>query len=340
MKKSFKERNPDVDMDEIQNNPNVPDDVKAAITGALALTLDDDVSSEGEEVIETYDNDFLLDVSDEEVRGNKPRRKRKHENDEDWSAKSKTKKAGRKKKRKGKKKAKVDVKKPKTQKNVKKVKAIEPIDNIWKTDCSTDAKVHHTNKAIQYSDNNMESVVKLEKLEIEPVLGVAKPIKVEKMTKKRSNGKEKTPRVKTKVKPVSSIDAILATIETVVLGLDENNAVFDESPHYTDEKTVHDSDIAATTATNDSIDPIKIEATEVCSFMNKALSSTTQSIKIQNSNTTSHGKLLAQLYFPWYSKYTTFISYVFSPYYFRCDWKYQAAAIVRSNNHIATIDHK
>jgi len=41
-KKSFKERNPDLDMDEIQNNPNIPDDVKAVLNGALTLDVEDE----------------------------------------------------------------------------------------------------------------------------------------------------------------------------------------------------------------------------------------------------------------------------------------------------------
>ena len=37
-KKSFKERNPDLDLDEIQQNPNIPDDVKAVLKESV-LTL-------------------------------------------------------------------------------------------------------------------------------------------------------------------------------------------------------------------------------------------------------------------------------------------------------------
>lgn len=93
LKKSFKERNPDVDMDEIQNNPNVPEDVKAAITGALSLTLEEDEAEEGGETcdesgpfppvdtVETFDDDYIM-MSDDD--GKKSRRKRLDENDEDW----------------------------------------------------------------------------------------------------------------------------------------------------------------------------------------------------------------------------------------------------------------
>lgn len=37
--KSFKERNPDLDLDEIQQNPNIPDDIKAVLKESV-LTLD------------------------------------------------------------------------------------------------------------------------------------------------------------------------------------------------------------------------------------------------------------------------------------------------------------
>lgn len=39
--KSFKERNPDLDLDEIQQNPNVPDDVKAMLKESV-LTLQEE----------------------------------------------------------------------------------------------------------------------------------------------------------------------------------------------------------------------------------------------------------------------------------------------------------
>lgn len=91
LKKSFKERNPDVDMDEIQNNPNVPEDVKAAITGALSLTLEEDEAEgvetcdEGlpavEDTLETFDDDYIM-MSDDDGKSN--RRRRVDENDEDW----------------------------------------------------------------------------------------------------------------------------------------------------------------------------------------------------------------------------------------------------------------
>lgn len=91
LKKSFKERNPDVDMDEIQNNPNVPEDVKAAITGALSLAVEEDEPDGIEtceedlppvEGLEAFDDDYIMDISEDD--GKKTRRKRIDENDEDW----------------------------------------------------------------------------------------------------------------------------------------------------------------------------------------------------------------------------------------------------------------
>lgn len=43
--KSFKERNPDLDLDEIQENPNIPDDIKAVLKESLLIldTEDDDL---------------------------------------------------------------------------------------------------------------------------------------------------------------------------------------------------------------------------------------------------------------------------------------------------------
>lgn len=103
MKKTFKERNPDIDMDEIQNNPNVPEDVKAAISGALLLSAEDDDEEAGEsendndndneqpelpvvEELETFDEDFIMDYADyDDKRAYKGRRK--DVEDEDWLCK-------------------------------------------------------------------------------------------------------------------------------------------------------------------------------------------------------------------------------------------------------------
>lgn len=89
--KSFKERNPDLDIDEIQANPNVPDDVKAELCGTvleanyLDPELTDAVNVSGNSVeqllFDKYDDLF---ESDEERR-HISRRSKKHEDDE-WFA--------------------------------------------------------------------------------------------------------------------------------------------------------------------------------------------------------------------------------------------------------------
>lgn len=99
VRKTFKERNPDIDMDEIQNNPNVPEDVKAAISGALLLNTDEDdeAESDGEaanqepelpvvEELETFDEDYIMEYADyDDKRAYKGRRK--DVEDEDWLCK-------------------------------------------------------------------------------------------------------------------------------------------------------------------------------------------------------------------------------------------------------------
>lgn len=81
-------------MDEIQNNPNVPDDIKAALSGAI---LDDDLPDADESeivepgdssveamILEKYD-DLLMDDSDEDDE-RKTRRRRKGREDDEWFA--------------------------------------------------------------------------------------------------------------------------------------------------------------------------------------------------------------------------------------------------------------
>lgn len=279
MKKSFKERNPDVDMDEIQNNPNVPDDVKAAISGALTLTPEEEepLSEEGEEPVESaahgenflesYDNDFLMDLSeeDERVSTKKSRRKRSHEHDEDWyettKERSKQKKSAqdrRKKKEKEAKKLKKKLeareekrrveasadKKPrnKTPKKAKKVSTEDERSSsetkpkkTKKTDSGEGAdsdkqKKADVKKVIEFNQepgfNGTGEI--MVKIEIEPDFGGTARGEV-KVKKRPSTGdKEKVPKVKTKTKPFSSIDAICATIETVARGLDDPSIAIDQ----------------------------------------------------------------------------------------------------------------
>lgn len=93
MTKSFKERNPDLDMDEIQRNPNIPDDIKAVLNGSV-LDEDDGVETEPIDMVEVNDtaagelfldkyDDFYMEESDEEKKYNSRRRKKKID-DEDW----------------------------------------------------------------------------------------------------------------------------------------------------------------------------------------------------------------------------------------------------------------
>lgn len=89
--KSFKERNPDLDMEEIQNNPNIPDDIKAVLSGSVLDETDgtdEPVESlnDGVEAMiqEKYDN-ILNEDSDEEIIQRRRGRKGKKD-DDDWFA--------------------------------------------------------------------------------------------------------------------------------------------------------------------------------------------------------------------------------------------------------------
>lgn len=79
-------------MEEIQNNPNIPDDIKAVLSGSV---LDDDVedSSEAlqedavEAIIQEKLDDILNEDSDEEmIRSRRGRKSRKKKDDDDWFA--------------------------------------------------------------------------------------------------------------------------------------------------------------------------------------------------------------------------------------------------------------
>lgn len=97
MTKSFKERNPDLDMDEIQRNPNIPDDIKAVLNGSV-LDEDDGVEIDtidmvdvndanvGELLLDKYD-DLFMEESDDENKGS--RRRKKKVDDDDWYATAK-----------------------------------------------------------------------------------------------------------------------------------------------------------------------------------------------------------------------------------------------------------
>lgn len=91
--KSFKERNPDLDIDEIQNNPNIPDDVKAAISGAVTDVAEDEELESNELpdksiealIMEKYDDPFL-DESDEELKNVRRGRRCNDDDDDEWFA--------------------------------------------------------------------------------------------------------------------------------------------------------------------------------------------------------------------------------------------------------------
>lgn len=97
-------------MDEIQNNPNVPDDVKAAISGAMSLTLEEeDAPMEGDAVhvneedeFGSYDEEFNLSEAERKSKKSKRRHQTDDEmndDDGDWlSSRGKRKKKSKKRK--------------------------------------------------------------------------------------------------------------------------------------------------------------------------------------------------------------------------------------------------
>lgn len=110
--RSFKERNPDLNIDEIQNNPNVPDDVKAELCGLnvggpehndddgchpangrmpQAVHMSD--TSVEQLILDKYDDMY---DSDEDRRQRSRRSKKANDDDEDWYA-TKRERAGPKK---------------------------------------------------------------------------------------------------------------------------------------------------------------------------------------------------------------------------------------------------
>ncbi|XP_068147962.1 probable lysine-specific demethylase 4B isoform X6 [Drosophila tropicalis] len=103
--KSFKERNPDLDLDEIQQNPNVPDDVKAMLKESV-LTLNDDESEyvneeeamslqspadfkTKQELLEYMDDGTDDEDEEEDFKRRKHKRRYDAEYDDDWMAATK-----------------------------------------------------------------------------------------------------------------------------------------------------------------------------------------------------------------------------------------------------------
>lgn len=237
LKKTFKERNPDVDMDEIQNNPNVPEDVKAAISGALSLALDEDEPEEAGadvagivETLEEFDDDYIMDLSDEEKHKKKNRRRRIDENDEDWRAsykKTSRPKRGKKKKKKNKEKkerrslsengdpSEVKVKKKRSRKS----------NELDSTLNSTNTTINSNSSIVSNGSENLSNSEALANMKLEPMDPEA--------MRKENNKQKKTPKKRDKSeKPIgivkktqsrrqfTSIKAIMECIESVVRGND------------------------------------------------------------------------------------------------------------------------
>ncbi|XP_070065639.1 probable lysine-specific demethylase 4B isoform X7 [Drosophila virilis] len=99
--KSFKERNPDLDLDEIQQNPNVPDDVKAMLKESV-LTLNEEETEFApedamtlqspadfktkQELLEYMDDGTEDDDEEEDFKRRKHKRKYDADYDDDWLA--------------------------------------------------------------------------------------------------------------------------------------------------------------------------------------------------------------------------------------------------------------
>lgn len=81
--KTFKERNPDLDMEEIQNNPNIPDDIKAVLSGSvLDDAMEEPVAVEA--IIQEKFDDIFEDSDEEIIRSRRGRKSKKE--DDDWFA--------------------------------------------------------------------------------------------------------------------------------------------------------------------------------------------------------------------------------------------------------------
>lgn len=242
LKKTFKERNPDVDMDEIQNNPNVPEDVKAAISGALSLALEEEEFEESDipnvegngmvESIEAFDDDYIMDISDDDLKLKKNRRRRIDENDEDWRAgykkpskpkRSKKKKKKNKEKKRTKSTSENDVKPNGEQIDGEiKIKKKRP-----RKSNELNGSVNSTNTTIDSSfisieNGNPSGSEQLEMIKIEPIDAgdaIKKEIKQKKTPKKRDKPEKPMNGIVKKTqsrRQFTSIKAIMECIESVV----------------------------------------------------------------------------------------------------------------------------
>lgn len=252
LKKSFKERNPDVDMDEIQNNPNVPEDVKAAITGAMSLAQEEDEAEEPCEEgapaidgLETFDDDYIMDMSEDDGK-KKNRRRRIDENDEDWLTGRRKGHRPRKSKRKHKKRSKKisengengkqtgdrtdKVKKKRVRKSDESNKSLNTTLNSTLDSTLNSSTLNSTNTNTntntsfsgneQHFNNSLASMDRT--LEFSGNDSMRKENKQKKTPKKRDSTEKPVNGIvkKTSRRQFTSIPAIMACIEAVVQGND------------------------------------------------------------------------------------------------------------------------
>lgn len=211
-------------MDEIQNNPNVPDDVKAAISGALSITHEEDglpiegdvAGTNEEEGLASYDEDFNISDGEQKV---KKKKRRHHTDDEDnndddgdWlSNRGRRKKKSKKGKRSKKEKKKREKERKKKEKRKTELPSVVDDTGSMHVDTiETPKKGSRKRKVSDIADMsspNVENGVE----NIDCIAKTHKPIR------------EKQPKThKVKIQKVRAKDAnILATIESVVNGHDE-----------------------------------------------------------------------------------------------------------------------
>lgn len=93
-KMSFRERNPDLDFEDIMRNPNVPDDVKFYLKSSMSLTAEEEFKDEFAELEEgqvkplprVYSDAEVSDSDMSENSSKKKKKKKKHDSDydDDW----------------------------------------------------------------------------------------------------------------------------------------------------------------------------------------------------------------------------------------------------------------
>lgn len=252
-KKSFKERNPDVDMDEIQNNPNVPDDVKAAISGALTLTLEDEEGEVEEEAVydsaidteqsphspapfDSFEDDYIMEMSEDDGKSKKHRRK--HADDDDWqTSRRRPNKTRRKKSKKNKHKKKskkrdsenveqqlgderskaVKIKQKRIRKSADEINKSNELNKSMNTTCTSITDIENLNViAAQSMENDKSLSVKSIFENVEATKRENKPKKAPKKrdsTDRPANGVVKTIRAR---RQVASIESYIECIEAVV----------------------------------------------------------------------------------------------------------------------------